>query len=302
MEKPNLFIVGSAKCGTTTLYAYLKKSEDVFFPVQKEPNFFLIKNGLKKFNGPNDQLFFKYNPKTLVEYQKLYQDAGNRKVVVDASTLYLNSSEAAREIFNYNRNAKIIIILRNPVNRAYSHYLHHQREGTETKGTFEEAIQEELNGKRDDWAPLRRHFYMGDYLQQLSVYYEVFPTANIKVYKFEDFIKAPNTYLSDVSKFLNIEDIFEDFDIKKHNASGLPKYRKLHSFYMGTLKTIRKLFPFLTHSKLSIIRRYVDNIYRNRFLEKPSLDKRLLYKLKELYKKNYLEIERLTGLNLDDWR
>lgn len=302
MKKPNFFIIGSVKCGTTTLYSYLQKSPQVFMPVQKEPHYFIREVHDLSYQGPNDDDFFVKYPKSLIEYERLFRDAESEELVGEASTMYMVYQDVANKLFEYSPEAKIIAIIRNPIERAFSHYLHHIREGTVVAKSFKEAIRDELEGKRDTWAPQRRYIEVGRYADQLNRYLKVFPRNQVLILKFDDFIAAPNKVLSKASKFLGIDNIFHEKEIKKHNASGVPKIDILHSFYLKSLRFSRKTFPFLTHSPLSKLRKKIDNTYRNNFLKKPEMDKATRELLTQIYQKEVEKIHEITGFNLSDWK
>ena len=112
MNKPNLFIVGAPKCGTTFLYHYLKQHPEIYFPDFKEPHFF--GSDLIRKNGAYDL--------SLNNYKSLFNS--DKKIIGEASTFYIFSKNAAKEIYDFNPDAKIIIMLRNLVDLAYS--LHSQ--------------------------------------------------------------------------------------------------------------------------------------------------------------------------------
>ncbi|WP_163379871.1 sulfotransferase family protein [Cyclobacterium sp. SYSU L10401] len=301
MTKPNLFIIGSAKCGTTTLYSYLQKSKEIFFSIQKEPHYFLREVHDLKYQGPDDDFFFEKYPKTLTEYEKLFSDAKGYAWVGEASTMYMYYSQVAQKLFDYNPEAKIIGIVRNPIQRAYSHYLHHVREQTVSAPSFYDALKEELGGKRDSWAPQRKFIDMSMYGRQLQAYFDLFPRDQILILKFEDLMKNPNEFLGKVSEFLGVENVFQDIKVDKHNASGVPKFGMLHTVYIKSLRFMRRTFPFLTHSPLSKIRKKFDNYYRNLFLSKPKMDQKSADLLKPVFRKDIMQLEKLTGLDLKDW-
>ena len=139
MNKPNLFIVGAPKCGTTFLYHYLKKHPEIFFPKFKEPHFF--GSDLIRKNGAYDL--------NLNNYLNLFNS--DKKIIGEASTFYIFSKNAAKEIHAFNPDAKIIIMLRNLIDLTYSMHSQFVFSGDETIENFKESLNIEdkrLRGKK----------------------------------------------------------------------------------------------------------------------------------------------------------
>lgn len=200
MNKPNFFIVGAAKSGTTTLYDYLKDHPDVFMPqddLHKEPSHF--SNLITWYKNPN-----KYFP--------LFDDAKpQHRWIGEASTAYLTDPAAAGNIHKYNPNAKIIIILRNPADRAYSMYCWMVQEGYEYVSSFENALAiEDERARRkipNFWEPQYYYNYLyfraGLYFEQVKRYYDLFP-GSVLVMTFEELLAAVKTNYAPVRDFLKI--------------------------------------------------------------------------------------------------
>lgn len=202
MKKPNLFIVGAARSGTTALWHHLKKNPCIFMPKElslKEPAF---------FSSLKNTRFNKFE-----RYMTIFEPADkNHRWVGEASTAYLTDSESASRIHRYTPNAKIIIILRNPAQRAYSLYNWMVQEGYEYVQTFEEALRLEkirINKKIPNYfEPEYYHNYLyfnsGLYSRQVKRFLELFK-ENVHVMKFEDFTKNPDSELNNVYNFLDIK-------------------------------------------------------------------------------------------------
>ena len=129
IKKPDFFIVGAPKCGTTALANYLGQHPDIFMAKQKESHHFatdLI---------PYDDYWRNRN-----HYLKIFQEAKENQIIGEASVFYLLSQEAAKNIKKFSPNAKIIIMLRNPVDLLYSHYFQAVYNGRETITDFEKAL------------------------------------------------------------------------------------------------------------------------------------------------------------------
>ena len=167
---PNLLIVGAAKSGTTSLHNYLKQHPDFFMTNHKEPHF-LINNeiGVKRVHKAVT---------TLSDYQKMFEGSSEYKYRGESSVMYLPFPDIAiRNIKKYlNKDVKIIIMLRNPVERAFAGYLHNVRYNTSENLSFEEAIEksEERYQKNNDMTPDTRYLHVGMYYNQVKKYIFVF--------------------------------------------------------------------------------------------------------------------------------
>ena len=161
MSLPNFMCLGAAKSGTTTLYDILRQHPDLYIPSFKEPHFFDIpenyKNGIKW-------------------YEKTYFKNANQKIVADFTPSYFFDEEAPKRIFeSLGGELKFVVILRNPLDRAYSHYLHSKRDLYE-KQDFGEALKLESSRLQQyqnqaDYLSYLRHSYIhqGLYSKMLKI-------------------------------------------------------------------------------------------------------------------------------------
>ena len=125
MVMPNFLIIGAKKCATTTTYNLLRQHPEIFMPKprRKEPHFFVFENEEIRFNGPKAATttwFWRTRLTKLEDYQKLFSEVQNEKAIGEASVTYLYSKKACERIAHYIPNAKLIVLLRNPVDRAFS--------------------------------------------------------------------------------------------------------------------------------------------------------------------------------------
>jgi len=200
MKKPNFFIVGAPKCGTTALSEYLRGHPNVFFSQPKEPHFFAT-------DFPNHRA-----TATLEEYLALFHEVRpNHLRVGEGSVWYLYSREAVRNIYEYNPEAKLIVMLRNPVDLVHS--LHSQAliSIDEDEKDFEKAwnLQElRKSGKRIPkrcrTPALLQYRDIGKLGAQMERLLEVFPKEQVKVILFEDFVADTKCIYEDVLSFLHI--------------------------------------------------------------------------------------------------
>ncbi len=249
MTLPNFLIIGAAKAGTSSLHYYLRQHPQIFMPFLKEPMFFALENEELNFRNP-DQGINKYSITKLEDYQSLFEGVTDEIAIGEASPIYLYSKKAAERIKHYIPEAKLIVVLRNPVDRAFSCYTHLLREGYE-KLPFLEALSEENNRIKDNWAHLWHYKTAGYYYQQLKPYVDNFRTEQLRVFLYDDFVNNPQGFLREVFNFLCVDENFKP-DMTRMNVSGLPKSRILHDFFAKkniVRSGIQALFPgnFRTH-------------------------------------------------------
>jgi Sulfotransferase family len=194
---PNLFIVGAAKAGTTSLYHYLARHPDVYMSPVKEPHFF---SQIRP--TPNLEPFF---PHVVDEaaYLALFAAARGEKYLGEASTSYLWDHSAADAIQASCPDAKIIIILREPCDRAYSHYWNDVREGIEHR-SFDDAVSEEVRGPPGEWGVSSLYVDAGFYSERVERYLEKFE-GNVLILFFEQLVADVPTTVEQVFTFLAVD-------------------------------------------------------------------------------------------------
>lgn len=258
-QKANLFIAGAAKAGTTSLYHVLNSSADVYHSPIKEPNYFStdidpgkFRTSYKKQSGLDREKYFAKFPLKSVqlafirnadEYKLLFKDFQNQKYIAESSASYLYSTEAARNIFTYNSNSKIIIVLRNPVERAFSHYLMALRFGF-TNLAMKDAFEKDINQKENGWGISELFIELGLYFEQVKRYLEVFPKENVGIFLFDVLKENPDIFYSSIFEFLDIQFIAEEIS-EVHNKAKIPRMKNLNKLIVSSgLKNIgKKVLP-----------------------------------------------------------
>ncbi|MCW5935662.1 MAG: sulfotransferase, partial [Fimbriimonadia bacterium] len=151
MRMPNFLIIGAAKSGTTALYFYIKQHPEVFMAKVKEPRFFAYEGGVPEWKGPLDAENNAWVITDKEVYTALFNDVSEEKVWGEASPIYLYSEPAPERIKNYAPDAKLVAILRHPIERAYSHYLHLIRDNREPLRDFGKALDLEPERMANGW-------------------------------------------------------------------------------------------------------------------------------------------------------
>lgn len=232
-QLPNFLIIGAPKAGTTSLYQYLKQHPQIFFPDKKEPHFFSFEGRTEGFNGPGQAKFMEKRITKLEDYERLFEPVKDEIAIGEASTSYLYIPDAVDRIKHYLPGVKLIAMLRHPVDRAFSHYLHHYRNGGELILDFAEAFHAEDPRMADNWSPFWQYKSIGFYYKHLNRYFDNFDKNNIRVYWYDDFTSNPLAVVNDIFSFLNVDSSLYCPDTSnKYNVSYIkrePRSRIIHN-------------------------------------------------------------------------
>lgn len=221
MILPNFIILGAAKAGTTALYHYLQQHPEIGMSRIKETNYLALKDDTLDFRGPGDCDYIRrFTITTEAGYHDQFAHCAGKKAVGEASPLYLYDPKVPGEIEALVPTAKLIAILRNPVDRAYSAFLHLIRDRRETTADFLEALQLEPSRIDDRWEHIWHYIAMGRYAEQLERYLARFPREQIRVILYDDFRADPASVLTDIIRFLEVGPGHQ-FDLSIRHNEGL---------------------------------------------------------------------------------
>lgn len=203
---PNFMVIGSSRSGTTSLYHHLREHPQVYVTPVLEPRFFAFEGDNLDYRGPGDHLLRARVITTAADYVALFDDVIAETAVGEVSPAYLSSTSAPHCIRRYVPNAKIIAILRNPVERAISSFRLEQLDGFETALSLDVALDLEEERIRANWSYVWRYRYRGLYYTHLRRYFDLFPRSRIKVLRYEDWDDNNGvTLLREVFSFLGVD-------------------------------------------------------------------------------------------------
>ncbi|MAP55561.1 sulfotransferase [Altibacter sp.] len=237
-NKANLFIVGAMKAGTTSFIETLSTHPEIYVSPVKEPHYFVKELPRELYQ---DSRFFDLDKyldhqfpeplhitkiKTEAQYARLFSLAQKETYKAEASTAYLHAPEAARLIHAYNAEARIIMILRDPLKRAFSHYKMNLSLGKE-KRTFEKAMQNDLEKYDNDTLHWHSYLGMSCYDHAVKRFEKYF--SHIHIIRFEDLMKHPESVFSALENFLGIAP-FTRIATEHKNESKALRFQKL--FYV----------------------------------------------------------------------
>jgi hypothetical protein len=210
MKKPNLLIVGQPKSGTTALHQFLGQHPEIYMASIKEPHFFCHDFHTESDRYHQTRLFFDFRKEDA--YLKLFAQADSAKIAGESSTNYLYSQVAAQTIYNFNPEAKIIIILREPATFLYSLHSHYVKFTEENEENLTKALALESVRKSGKSLSPRvtspSYLYYSErikYYEQVKRYYDLFEPAQIKVILFEDFKNDNEKVYREILDFLQVD-------------------------------------------------------------------------------------------------
>ena len=285
--KPNLFIVGAAKCATTSVYHYLKDHPDIYMSPVKEPKFFSRPYRPIPGTGPGDERVEEQAIKDLDAYMALFQDAVAYPVRGEASVDYLYYRETAEDIHSFNPEAKILICLRNPIDRAYSGYTDHRR-SRETL-SFHEALRAEES--RTEYEFIWQYKKLGLYYESVKHFLDVFGPDQVMIVLFEDIKARLGDTIGGICRYLGVDDTYRIEEVRRFNPSGTPN---------AFMTRMGRLFPWVKNAmKKMMPKRYLR--FRAKSLTKePMADADREY-LREYYREDIGKLSGLLGKDLSHW-
>jgi Sulfotransferase family len=245
---PDFILVGAAKAGTTAIAHYLNEHPGVYFSPIKEPNYFsradihlehfreLLKQRLELFDlkkylaeRPLQVRHAAYVTEES-DYLELFRDAKPSKLKGEASVSYLNAPSASAAILKANPNTKIIIVLRNPIARAFSHYLMDLRINF-TALSFRKAVEEDLKAPYQSWNAASQYISLGLYTDQVKRYLQLFPANQVKIILHDDLKLDALKTVQEIYSFLEIDSTFVPNLEEKHNESFLFRNDFINALY-----------------------------------------------------------------------
>jgi hypothetical protein len=289
MNIPDFFIVGGRKCGTTSLYALLKDHPQVFMPAWKEPHFFGSDLHARDF--------------TRERYLSLFDPAGGRKRIGEASTGYLYSRLAAAEIRDFNRDARVIIMLRNPVDALYSLHSEYVFEAVEPIEDFEEALAAEPRRKLENYrpppaVPMEFLFYRDwvKYAHQTRRYIDAFGRERVHIIVLDDLQANPEAILRETLAFLDVR-VDHRPDLSIRNPNKIVRIRGLQRFILDP----RRRIPYLARRapNNSLIRALVWLNSKNG--PRQPMNPELRRRLAEEFRPEIDSLSELLGRDLTRW-
>lgn len=294
---PNIFIVGAPRAGTTTLYALLRRSDEIYASDLKEPWTLALLDGEPEWQGPGDD----QGVRTLPEYLGLYKQRSGERYALDGSTIYLWSKSAPRRILELSPDAKVIICLRDPVDRAFSNYMQHRMERREHLG-FLDAIRAEAHRKKASWSPFWLYTELSMYADSLERYFSLFGPDRVLVVLYDNLVNSWNSVISSLEQFLEIDLGWARGKSVHTNQAGQVQLKWAHELatsasFVGNL--LKPVVPAQWRRVLRAVARSWDERWN---IRRVKVDREARARLLPLFLEDIERTERILGVSLDRWK
>jgi len=276
MVMPNFLVIGAAKAGTTSLYHYLNQHPQIYMSPRKETYFFMSSNN------------------EIENYKALFKEANGEIAIGEATPFYLYNKKSPELIKNCLPQVKLIIVLRNPVDRAYSHFLYWRSQGQEPIVDFAKAIREEPIRIRDGYGINYHYINQGFYAPQLQRYLNLFDSSNIKINLYSDLVKNPSHFVKEIYNFLDVDDSFAAPTNQAFKKTAVPRNKVIDKI-LKTSNPVKEISKTLLSDKS---RKLIAN---KLLLSKLNISYNLRQELIEFYREDILKTQRLVQRDLSIW-
>jgi hypothetical protein len=284
---PDFFLVGAMKAGTTSIYNYLGNHPRIFIPETKEPHFFACDTCKGRHFFAGSAIFEEE------DYLALFRSARDDQLIGDFSVSNLWCRYAAENIFEKVPSAKIICVLRNPIDRCLSHYVMCVQQRREHR-SFKEAIEAELyDGDRSF-----DYLEAGKYSEQIKRYFKIFSEKNIKICLFDDLLNNRPLFMAEMLRFISVDGVIAEKDMNfSANAGGTPRggiFSFLYKNRQHYLPLVSKILPKSARVRIR------DNIFikTSRYPKMTEQERALLV---SIYERDILSLGNFVGRDLSEW-
>lgn len=291
MTLPNFLVIGAAKAGTTSVYEYLGQHPQIFMSPAKETFYFL----------PESSYSVDFDT-----YQSLFDGVSKEVAIGEATPMYLHSPEACQRIKQLIPNAKLIAVLRNPVDRAYSNYLDRLYDGRESIADFHQACEAEKARRSTNIEAFAFYKSQGFYFAQLSHYLKAFDRSQLKILLFEDLKLEPEAFMQDIYRFLGVDaDFTPDLTVRR-NTAGKNRHFASSRKHEAILEKLRILKPITIRLIPDRLHRTaaskVGGLVRQNVSQKmPPLTAAVRAELISMYRDDILRLQDLINRDLSSW-
>jgi hypothetical protein len=279
MPSPNFLIIGAAKAGTTSLYYYLNQHPDVFMSPIKETNYFAFRT-----DGDLYDREIVFPVRTSDEYRQLFEGVGSEHAIGEASPLYLEYPHVAARIHQSLPEVRLLVILREPAERALSAYAMRWRKGWEHRDV------------QDAVTPGSHYVQNGLYCARLKPYFDLFPKEHMHVMLFDDLQNDSLPTVQSVFRFIGVDPGFAPETQQRHNIGGVPKSMMLNQVLYN--KYLRNSLRPVVPARMRV---FLRNLWRRNLAPAPDLRSLLTDSVLNSFQRDIHCLQTLIERDLSAW-
>jgi hypothetical protein len=242
MTLPNFFLIGAGRCGSTSMHAYCRLHPQIGMSRVKEPNYFIFRDERPPLGGAGVARARRAAVRSARKYERLFAGVAGRPVIGESSISYLRFPRVCRAIREEAPGARLVILLRQPVDRAYSSFMGARRTGLEPCNRFEDAWADHERREAENWWHCM-HKGKSLYYSQVRSYLEAFPREQVHIVLSEEFKKDPPQTMARVFSFLGVDPEPARQCLQLHNEGGEIDNWLLRRFWYGTAGLRSVLLP-----------------------------------------------------------
>ena len=301
MALPDFLIVGAPKAGSTALHVALAKHPQLHLSSVKEPKFFLCDEGPPaRQYGPGDAHSAREWIWRRDEYEALFDGAPAGTLKGESTPLYLADADAHRRMARLVPSARLVVIVRDPVDRAYSNWTHLWSDGLEPVADFVEACSLEDERVRRGWAPFWRYLGLGRYGEQLEHLQSLFDPEAIHVLRYRQLVERPDDALDGICRFLGVEPGLVSV-VPSENVSTFVDDTPFNAVVRAGIRGCASLGAHLPPQVWRTASRPLLKALKRQHANRPELSPAQRSELAALFADDIARLERLTGESFDDW-
>ncbi|MFI6711530.1 sulfotransferase family protein [Nonomuraea sp. NPDC050478] len=300
MPLPDFLVIGAPKAGTTALHAALREHPGLYLPPVKEPKFFLTDGPPPDRGGPGDQQTYREHVWRRADYEALFAAAPPGAARGEATPFYLYDLDAQRRIHAAIPHARLIAILRDPVERAHSNWTHLWSAGLEPIGDVVRACAAEERRVADGWAHFWHYVRLGRYGEQLAHLFTLFPREQVLVFRYRDLVDRPAHTLDRICAFLGVDQGLLT-EAPRENVTAHPDAGGRHLLLSAALRALARTGRALPYGLARALTEPVEHLLQRRSAARRPLTWEQRQQLIPRFADDIELLQRVTGEDFGDW-
>jgi Sulfotransferase family len=298
---PDFLVIGAPKAGTTALHAALAQHPGLYMSVIKEPKHFLTDGPPPTRGGPGDAQTYREHVWRREDYEALFDGAPDGTLRGESTPLYMYDPDAMRRIREAVPDARLIVVIRDPVERAHSNWTHLWSAGLEPEGDFVQACAEEQRRIDAGWASFWHYVGLGRYGEQLEHVFSLFPREQVLVIRYRQLVDEPAKTLDEIFGFLGVEQGLVT-EIPRQNVTSHPEATRAHRAVALLLRASAAVGRFLPGSAWDAVTGQLERFLQRHSRERQPLSWEQRQALIPRFEADLELLEHVLGADFSDWR